>query len=358
RDMVGVAQTGSGKTLCYVLPAFVRIAREGVQRGPKCVVLAPTRELAQQIQSVVRRYQFVSSVCLYGGASRMPQMQALRNNNPQIIIATPGRMNDFVESSVVDLRTVDYLVLDEADRMLDMGFEPQIRRIIDQMPKERQTVMWSATWPKEVKALAAHYMRDYIQINVGGNELVANKNIEQIVEICEDFDKKAKLIEVLHRIKGESKDSKTLIFARTKQSVDYLTNGLQSKGFRAVSIHGDKSQAVRDRVLSDFRSNRIPILVATDVAARGLDVDDIKYVINYDYPNTGEDYVHRIGRTGRRDKKGTAFTFLSQNEAKQANELIEILRESNQTVSPQLLEMAEMSRNTKDVHKRRRFGTP
>jgi ATP-dependent RNA helicase DDX5/DBP2 len=250
RDMVGVAQTGSGKTLCYVLPAFVRIAREGVQRGPKCVVLAPTRELAQQIQSVVRRYQFASSVCLYGGASRMPQMQALRNNNPQIIIATPGRMNDFVESSVVDLRTVDYLVLDEADRMLDMGFEPQIRRIIDQMPKERQTVMWSATWPKEVKALAAHYMRDYIQINVGGNELVANKNIEQIVEICEDFDKKAKLIEVLHRIKGESKDSKTLIFARTKQSVDYLTNGLQSKGFRAVSIHGDKSQAVRDRVLS------------------------------------------------------------------------------------------------------------
>ncbi|CAG2118859.1 unnamed protein product, partial [Medioppia subpectinata] len=173
RDMVGVAQTGSGKTLCYVLPAFVKLATDGTQRGPKCLVLAPTRELAQQIQSVVRRYKFANSVCLYGGASRIPQMQALRTYNPQIVIATPGRLNDFVESSAIDLKTVDYLVLDEADRMLDMGFEPQIRSIIDEIPAERQTVMWSATWPQEVKSLAAHYMKDYIQINVGGSDLTA-----------------------------------------------------------------------------------------------------------------------------------------------------------------------------------------
>ncbi|XP_054162548.1 uncharacterized protein LOC128960448 [Oppia nitens] len=359
RDMVGVAQTGSGKTLCYVLPAFVKILKEGIKRGPKCLVLSPTRELAQQIQSVIRRYNFASNVCLYGGASRLPQMQILRNNNPQIIIATPGRMNDFVESSVVDLRTVDYLVLDEADRMLDMGFEPQIRRIIEHIPRERQTVMWSATWPKEVKDLAAQYMKDYIQINVGGRELMANKNIEQIVEICEEYDKNRRLMEVLKNISTSSSDNKTLIFAKTKQSVDYLTKTLRFAGLSAVAIHGDKSQAVRDQVLGDFRKNHFSILVATDVAARGLDVDDIKYVINFDYPNTGEDYVHRIGRTGRRDKTGTAFTFLTSEEARQADELIAILRESNQTVSPQLLEMSNMAKNVAmDKKRRKQFRTP
>ncbi|CAG2121194.1 unnamed protein product, partial [Medioppia subpectinata] len=171
RDLVGVAQTGSGKTLCYVLPAFVKILRDRPQRGPKCLILAPTRELAQQIQEVVRRYRFANNVCLYGGASRGPQMRQIREMNPQIIIATPGRMIDFVESRAIDIRAVDYLVLDEADRMLDMGFEPQLKKIIAQLPRERQTLMWSATWPKEVKALAAQYMKDYVQINVGGTEL-------------------------------------------------------------------------------------------------------------------------------------------------------------------------------------------
>ena len=271
RDMVGVAQTGSGKTLCYVLPAFVKIVKEGVKQGPKCLILAPTRELAQQIQSVIRRYNFASNVCLYGGASRLPQMQVLREKNPQIIIATPGRMNDMMESGVVDVSTIDYLVLDEADRMLDMGFEPQIKRIIDQIPTEnRQTVMWSATWPKDVKMLAANYMKDYIQINVGGVELSANKNIEQVIEVCEEFDKKRKLFEVLNKIRADLPESKTLIFVKTKQSVDYLTSEIRRKGWSAVSIHGDKTQAVRDRVLADFRMNRFSILVATDVAARGL----------------------------------------------------------------------------------------
>ena len=270
RDMVGVAQTGSGKTLCYVLPAFVKLVREGAKRGPKCLILAPTRELAQQIQSVVRRYEFANNVCLFGGASRLPQMQILREKNPQIIIATPGRMIDFVESGVVDLQTVDYLVLDEADRMLDMGFEPQLKKIISELPRERQTLMWSATWPKEVRQLAAQYMKDYIQINVGGVELTANKNIQQMVEVCDQFDKKKKLFDLLNKIRADLKENKTLVFAKTKQSVDYLTNEMRSNGWPAISIHGDKSQFIRDRVLNDFRNGRYPILVATDVAARGL----------------------------------------------------------------------------------------
>ena len=270
RDMVGVAQTGSGKTLCYVLPAFAKLVKEGTKRGPKCLILAPTRELAQQIQSVVRRYEFANNVCLFGGASRLPQMQILRERNPQIIIATPGRMIDFIESNCVDLKTVDYLVLDEADRMLDMGFEPQIRKIIDSIPEDRQTVMWSATWPKDVRQLAAHYMKDYIQINVGGVELTANKNIEQNVEVCDDFDKKRKLFDLLNQIRADLKENKTLVFAKTKHSVDYLTNEMRSNGWPAISIHGDKSQFIRDKVLNDFRAGRFPILVATDVAARGL----------------------------------------------------------------------------------------
>lgn len=373
RDMVGVAQTGSGKTLCYVLPAFVKIMKEGIKRGPKCLILAPTRELAQQIQSVIRRYNFATNVCLYGGASRLPQMQILRENNPQIIIATPGRMNDMIESGAVDVSTVDYLVLDEADRMLDMGFEPQIKRIIDQIPSERQTVMWSATWPKDVKMLAANYMRDYIQINVGGIELTANKNIEQVIEVCEEFDKKRKLFEVLNRIRADSSENKTLIFVRTKQSVDFLTSEIRRKGWSAVGIHGDKTQSVRDRVLADFRKSRFSILVATDVAARGLgnsscllrlvwlqfitDVDDIKYVINFDFPNTTEDYVHRIGRTGRLDKKGTSFTFMSSQDSRMANDLIEVLRDSSQIISPELMQLAEMSRNSSDRGKPKyRYG--
>ncbi|XP_054168872.1 probable ATP-dependent RNA helicase DDX17 [Oppia nitens] len=355
RDLVGVAQTGSGKTLCYVMPAFIKIMRERPQKLPKCLILAPTRELAQQIQEVVRRYRFANNVCLYGGASRGPQLRQLREMNPQIIIATPGRLNDFLESRALDIREVNYLVLDEADRMLDMGFEPQLKRILSYLPRERQTLMWSATWPKEVRELATQYMNDYIQINVGGTELSANKNIKQHVEVCEEFDKKSKLFELLKNIRPDSRDNKTIIFAETKRKVNELDGELTRGGWPSACIHGDKPQFERDWVLKDFKSGRKPILVATDVAARGLDVDDIKYVINYDYPNSGEDYVHRIGRTGRRDRKGTAYTFFTSENAKQAKELIEVLREAQQTVEPKLYDLMQQSRYMgKD--RRRRYG--
>ncbi len=250
RDMVGIAQTGSGKTLCYVLPAFVKIMKERIQRGPKCLVLAPTRELAQQIQSVVRRYRIVNNVCLYGGASRLPQMKLLRETNPQIVIATPGRMNDFLESSAVQLNSVNYLVLDEADRMLDMGFEPQIRKIINQIPKERQTLMWSATWPKEVKVLAAQFMRDFIQINIGGTSLTANKDIKQIIKVCEPYDKMVNLINIIEQFSQEKRgENKILIFSRTKRTADFLVDKLRGIGRRAMATHSDKSQSQRDFVL-------------------------------------------------------------------------------------------------------------
>ena len=255
RDLVGVAQTGSGKTLCYVLPAFVKIWKDRPQRGPKCLILAPTRELAQQIQSVVRRYRFANNVCLYGGASRGPQIRQIRELNPQIVIATPGRLNDFLESRAIDLRAVDYLVLDEADRMLDMGFEPQLKKIIAMLPRERQTLMWSATWPKEVRQLAAQYMKDYIQINVGGVELTANKNIKQHVEICEEFEKKQKLFDLLTKLRADARENKTIIFAETKRKVNDLSGELRASGWPSACIHGDKPQQERDWVLKGMSLN-------------------------------------------------------------------------------------------------------
>lgn len=251
RDMVGVAQTGSGKTLCYVLPSFANIIKRGPVLGPQCLVLSPTRELAQQIQSVVRHFRITHSVCLYGGVSRVPQMRSIREMNPQIIIATPGRINDFLQSSILDLKTVNYLVLDEADRMLDMGFEPQIRTIIKRISKERQTLMWSATWPREVQSLAGEFMKDYIQINVGGTLLAANKNIKQIVEVVEIYKKYDKLIEILKQYpQTKQGENKILIFVQTKRMADALTHKLKLCGKSVMALHGDKSQNQRDFIMN------------------------------------------------------------------------------------------------------------
>ncbi|XP_029102596.1 probable ATP-dependent RNA helicase DDX17 isoform X2 [Scleropages formosus] len=348
RDMVGIAQTGSGKTLAYLLPAIVHINHQPyLERGdgPICLVLAPTRELAQQVQQVAYDYgksSRIKSTCVYGGAPKGPQIRDLERG-VEICIATPGRLIDFLEAGKTNLRRCTYLVLDEADRMLDMGFEPQIRKIVDQIRPDRQTLMWSATWPKEVRQLAEDFLRDYVQINVGALELSANHNILQIVDVCMENEKDNKLIQLMEEIMAE-KENKTIIFVETKKRCDELTRRMRRDGWPAMCIHGDKSQPERDWVLSEFRSGKAPILIATDVASRGLDVEDVKFVINYDYPNSSEDYVHRIGRTARSTNKGTAYTFFTPGNLRQARDLVRVLEEARQAINPKLLQLVDSGR--------------
>ncbi|XP_026202222.1 probable ATP-dependent RNA helicase DDX17 [Anabas testudineus] len=359
RDMVGIAQTGSGKTLSYLLPAIVHINHQPyLERGdgPICLVLAPTRELAQQVQQVAYDYgksSRIKSTCVYGGAPKGPQIRDLERG-VEICIATPGRLIDFLEAGKTNLRRCTYLVLDEADRMLDMGFEPQIRKIVDQIRPDRQTLMWSATWPKEVRQLAEDFLKDYVQINVGALELSANHNILQIVDVCMDSEKDHKLIQLMEEIMAE-KENKTIIFVETKKRCDDLTRRMRRDGWPAMCIHGDKSQPERDWVLSEFRSGKAPILIATDVASRGLDVEDVKFVINYDYPNSSEDYIHRIGRTARSTNKGTAYTFFTPGNLRQARELIRVLEEARQTINPKLLQLVDTGRGGGGGGSRPRF---
>ncbi|XP_064539382.1 ATP-dependent RNA helicase p62-like isoform X2 [Drosophila montana] len=341
-NLVGIAKTGSGKTLAFILPAIVHIrGQEPLKRGdgPIALVLAPTRELAQQIQSVAKDFGSSSSVrntCIFGGAPRSKQASDLQRG-VEIVIATPGRLLDFLQGGTTNLRRCTYLVLDEADRMLDMGFEPQIRKILGQIRPDRQILMWSATWPKEVRQLAEDFLGNYIQINIGSLELSANHNIRQYVEVCAEHEKGAKLKDLLSHIYDQAAmPGKIIIFVATKKKVDELARFINAFGVGVGSIHGDKSQMDRDSVLNDFRSGRANILVATDVAARGLDVDGIKYVINFDFPQSSEDYIHRIGRTGRKHSTGTSYAFFTRKNAKCARALIEILREANQNVNPEL----------------------
>ncbi|XP_052860777.1 uncharacterized protein LOC128267868 [Anopheles cruzii] len=362
RDMVGIAQTGSGKTLAYMLPGLVHISHQkplSRGEGPIVLVLAPTRELAQQIQTVVRDFGTHSKpniryTCIFGGALKGPQVRDLERG-VEVVIATPGRLIDFLERGITNLRRCTYLVLDEADRMLDMGFEPQIRKIVEQIRPDRQVLMWSATWPKEVQTLAEDFLRDYIQINIGSLSLAANHNIHQIVDVCEENEKESKLLKLLKEIASTDASNKIIIFVETKKKVEDLLKNIVRDGYGATSIHGDKSQSERDYVLQDFRHGKSTILVATDVAARGLDVEDVKYVINFDYPNSSEDYIHRIGRTGRCSQYGTAYTFFTPNNGRQARELLSVLEEAGQQPTVELIEMAKSAPGGKGG--RQRYST-
>jgi len=346
RDLIGLAETGSGKTLSFLLPCIVHInAQPLLERGdgPIVLVLAPTRELAVQIQNECIKFGSSSKIqntCVYGGVPKGFQIRDLQKG-VEICIATPGRLIDMLESRKTNLRRVTYLVLDEADRMLDMGFEPQIRKILEQIRPDRQTLMWSATWPREVQSLAKEFLKDPIQINVGSMTLSANHNVTQIVDVCQDVEKRSKLLKLLAQLMD---GSKIIIFTETKKGADQLTRQLRTDGWPALAIHGDKSQSERDWVLNEFKNGKNPIMIATDVAARGLDVKDIKYVINYDFPSSMEQYVHRIGRTGRAGAVGTAYTFFTPNNSKLAFELVGILSEAGQQVPPQLASMTGGSR--------------
>lgn len=272
RDLVGLAETGSGKTLAYLLPGVVHINAQPhlvPGDGPIVLVLAPTRELAVQIQNECLKFgssSRIKSTCVYGGAPKGPQANTLRRG-VEIVIATPGRLIDMLESRVTNLRRVTYLVLDEADRMLDMGFEPQIRKIIQQIRPDRQTLLWSATWPKEIQSLANEFLKDPYQVLIGSADLKANHRISQHFDFPGEADKYPKLIRILEK---EMDGRRILIFCETKRGCDTVTRQLRMDGWPALSIHGDKTQNERDWVLKEFRDGKHPIMIATDVAARGL----------------------------------------------------------------------------------------
>lgn len=274
RDVVGIAETGSGKTLAYCLPAIVHINAQpllGQGDGPIVLVLAPTRELAVQIQQECTKFGKSSRIritCVYGGVPRGGQIRDLARG-VEVCIATPGRLIDMLESGKTNLKRVTYLVLDEADRMLDMGFEPQIRKIVDQIRPDRQTLMWSATWPKEVQKLAHDYLKDFIQVNIGAECLSANHNITQLVEVISESEKRDRLLYHLEQVIKVA-DNKTLIFVGTKKSADEIVAFLRRDGYPALGIHGDKAQGERDWVLNEFKTGKAPIMVATDVASRGI----------------------------------------------------------------------------------------
>lgn len=338
RDLVGIADTGSGKTLAFVLPAIVHInAQPLLSRGdgPIVLILSPTRELAMQTMGECNKFGASSRIkfaCIYGGVPKHEQARLLRDGI-EIVIATPGRLIDFLESGTTNLRRVTYTVLDEADRMLDMGFEPQIRAIMSQIRPDRQVLLWSATWPKEVQGLARDYIRDPIQVQVGSSDAHANKNVTQIVKCIDESQKNRALLEILEK---HMEGGKMLIFASTKRVCDNLTRQLRQDGWPARAIHGDKSQTERDWVLAEFRSGKSPLMIATDVAARGIDVKDITVVVNYDMPQALEDYVHRVGRTGRAGNKGTAYSFFTADHGRKAKQLIDILKRTEQQVPEEL----------------------
>ncbi|KIH92707.1 ATP-dependent RNA helicase DDX5/DBP2 [Sporothrix brasiliensis 5110] len=270
RDVVGIAETGSGKTLTYCLPSIVHINAQPLLApgdGPIVLVLAPTRELAVQIQQEITKFgrsSRIRNTCVYGGVPKGPQIRDL-SRGVEVCIATPGRLIDMLESGKTNLRRVTYLVLDEADRMLDMGFEPQIRKIISQIRPDRQTLMWSATWPKEVRNLASDFLTNFIQVNIGSLDLSANHRITQIVEVVTESEKRDRMIKHLEKaLDDKEKSNKVLIFTGTKRVADDITRFLRQDGWPALSIHGDKQQNERDWVLDQFKTGKSPVMVATD----------------------------------------------------------------------------------------------
>jgi ATP-dependent RNA helicase DDX5/DBP2 len=365
-DLIGIASTGSGKTLAFLLPALLHIRGQPklTTVGPQALVMAPTRELAQQIEQEFQRFRSDSSavclpqaaspclasaaapikpvlrsvfslkcVCVYGGSPKDYQRREIQSG-AQLIIATPGRLIDFMKEGSINLKQVTFLVMDEADRMLDMGFEPQIRAIIGNIRKDRQTLMWSATWPTEVQTLAREFLIEPVYVKVG-EELAANHRIAQFIELVTEDRKFETLQRVLKTMCTEG--ARILIFTETKRGCEQLCHQLTSQAFKVCAIHGDKAQVARNSALRDFKSGSVNVMVATDVAARGLDVKGVSCVVNFDFPGQIADYIHRIGRTARGGAKGTAISFFTPKNLRLATALIEVLEEAAQRVPEQLL---------------------
>ncbi len=312
RDIFGSARTGTGKTAAFALPLLQLLSnKQKVARHPRALILAPTRELAQQIADSFRDYgknTRIRHTVIYGGVSQQPQVDSLRRGC-DVVIATPGRLLDLVQQKHLSLHAAEYLVLDEADRMLDMGFINDIRRICEQLPDQRQSMLFSATIPPDVKKLAASLLQNPVSVDIEPDFTYDTITHEQVYFI----DKSSKAALLQHLVKEERID-RSLVFTRTRRGADKLVKALASKGIMAQAIHGDKSQAQRQKALNQFKSYKLSMLVATDVASRGIDVQDLSHVINFDIPEQTDTYTHRIGRTGRAGQNGIAYSFCSPDE--------------------------------------------
>jgi ATP-dependent RNA helicase RhlE len=335
RDILAGAQTGTGKTAAFALPLIQRLFTDANttapngKRKPRALILTPTRELAAQVHESIRTYGKhlrIFSTTIFGGVSMGPQMDALRRGL-DLIVATPGRLMDHMERRTVDLSGIEILVLDEADRMLDMGFMPAIQKILGILPKKRQTLLFSATFADEIKKLAGQFMRDPEEIQVAARNAIA----ATITHRVHPVDGAKKRDALFHLLAADSR-RQALVFSRTKHGADKLATFLEKSGLKTAAIHGNKSQGARTRALKDFKAGKVTILVATDIAARGLDIDQLPIVVNYDLPMVAEDYVHRIGRTGRAGAEGLAVSLVAHDEVRLLRDIRRMLKQDIQIV--------------------------
>jgi len=328
RDVMGGAQTGTGKTAGFALPLLERLMAAGAPNGRRSVralILTPTRELAAQVSESVRTYGKhvpLKSTVIFGGVSINPQIDTLRRG-VDIVVATPGRLLDIAQQRHIDLSRVEIFVLDEADRMLDMGFLPDIRRVIAMLPRERQNLLFSATFPDDIRQLANKMLRDPVSVEIGQRNATADK-IEQAVYFVDKGQKRG----VLSWLVGSGNWQQVLVFTRTKHGANRLAEQLVDDGVSATAIHGNKSQGARTRALADFKRGAVRVLVATDIAARGLDINELPHVVNFDLPEVPEHYVHRIGRTGRAGRTGLAVSLVAGDERALLKQIERLLRQT------------------------------
>ncbi|KAK9371119.1 P-loop containing nucleoside triphosphate hydrolase protein [Lipomyces kononenkoae] len=348
RDVIGVAKTGSGKTIAFLLPMFRHIKDQRKLEngeGPMGLIMTPTRELAVQIHRECKPFLKaleLRAVCAYGGSPIKDQIAEVKRGT-EILVGTPGRIIDLLSANsgrVMNLKRVTYLTLDEADRMFDMGFEPQVMKIIGNIRPDRQTVLFSATFPKQMEALARKVLTKPVEIVVGARSVVAPE-ITQIVEVRPEDTKFVRVLELLGDMYNNDEDARTLIFVERQEGADHLLKLLMARGYPCMSIHGGKDQLDRDSTIVDFKNGVVPILIATSVAARGLDVKQLKLVINYDCPNHMEDYIHRVGRTGRAGNLGTAVTFITPKQDREAVDIAKALKLSHQDVPEPVQQLAD-----------------
>ena len=312
-DLIGIAQTGTGKTAAFTLPILTKLAAPpaGTRHGTRVLVIAPTRELALQIDENIRayaRHMPLTVATVFGGVGEQPQIRALRAGT-DVIIACPGRLMDLMGRRCADFSQLKFLVLDEADRMLDMGFLPNIRRIVQQLPKERQTLLFSATLSREIESLTHEFQQAPKIIQIGRRANPA----ETVTQLVYEVPKHLKPALLLHLLRDPQMDM-VLVFSRMKHAADRIARNLEQKGIKTATLHSNRSQNQRLNALKDFKSGAVRVLVATDIAARGIDVDGISHVVNYDFPMHSEDYVHRIGRTGRAHAVGDAISFVTPED--------------------------------------------